>query len=362
MATKFLADPTVMEGGTPHPPGSLVARQSGHQRFMHADLSLPSRSALKPFVQERAIRSLAELCCTLVAFFAGLAVGVANPFGLGWLVAVPQGVVVTRLFILMHDHVHGAYLRRRPWASMLFSWVGLFTLSPVSVWRQSHGFHHRHTGWQRSAHVGSYPVWTVAKWRAASVRGRLVYRWMRHPGNAVLGVFTVFAYGMTLRPLLQRPRAHPDALAALVLHLGLFVSCAAFGALPGWVRVVLLPLAIASCIGAVLFYIQHNFPGVRYITSDRQAGPRVQLGCSSQLDAPRWTHIALANIGYHAVHHHYEVIPFYRLPEVYAAFPAFAATPRVRLGPASLRACYGLGLWDDNAQRMRTWQEVAALS
>ncbi len=329
---------------------------------MYVELSPPPRGALKPFVHEQAARSIAELCWTLAAFLAGVAIGAVNPLGLGWVVAVPQGLIVTRLFILMHDHVHGAYLRRRRWASLLFSGVGLFTLSPVSVWRQSHGFHHRHTGWQRSAHIGSYPVWTVAKWRAASRAARLGYRWIRHPGNAVLGVFTVFAYGMTLRPLLQRPRAHADAAAALALHLGLIGLCAAGGAIVGWTRVVLLPLAVASCLGAVLFYIQHNFPGVRYVTSDRQAGHRAQIGCSSQLDAPRWLHVLLANIGYHSVHHHYEVIPFYRLPDVYAAFPVFAATPRVRLSPAGLRACYALGLWDESAQKMRTWKEVSALS
>ena len=95
-------------------------------------------------------------------------------------------------------------------------------LTPLSVWQQSHQFHHRHTGMHRNAHIGSYPIWTLGKWRRSTFSERLAYRWQRHPGNALLGVVTVFGLNMVLRPFLARQSQHADAAAALLLHVLLF--------------------------------------------------------------------------------------------------------------------------------------------
>ena len=37
---------------------------------------------------------------------------------------------------------------------------GILTLSPSSIWRSSHNYHHKHNSKLRSAHIGSFPIMT----------------------------------------------------------------------------------------------------------------------------------------------------------------------------------------------------------
>lgn len=324
-------------------------------------MQLPSRKELKRYTQEDLHRSWRELLATVAvtATFSALAALLDNPAAN--LMALAAGFASVRLFVIFHDHVHGAFLRRSRFASAIFWWVGLILLSPLSVWRQSHTYHHRRTGLYRSAHIGSFPVWTTRQWRRSSVLEKIAYRWIRHPANALLGLVTVFCFGMVILPLMRRPRVHWDAAVCLMLHgsiLALALSCHAFWP---WFRAFFLPLALASFIGSVLFYVQHNFPSVIYQKQRARRGEPAPLECSSQLDLPAWGHTCLANIGYHAIHHYHEAIPFYRLPEVWKDFPGFHQGPLLKPSPSALRSCYGLAVWDERNQRMLTWKELEKL-
>lgn len=324
-------------------------------------MQLPSRKDLKPYAQEDVRRSKIELFATLASTLAAGALAALLSGPLAYLVAVLAGLAATRLFVLLHDHVHGAFLRKPRWAKLVFWWVGLLLVTPLSVWRQSHTYHHRRTGLYRSAQIGSFPVWTVQRWRRASLLEKSAYRYIRHPANAALGLFTVFAIGMVLSPLLRRPKAHWDAAACLMLHGSALTLALSWGAFLPWCRALLIPLGLAAFIGSVLFYVQHNFPGVAYQKQRARRGEPAPLNCTSHLQCPRWAHRWLANIGYHTIHHHHEAIPFYRLPEVWRDFPEFQQSPRVAPTPWALKACYALALWDDGQQRMLTWQELSRL-
>lgn len=321
-------------------------------------MQLPSRKDLKPYAQEDVRRSLIELTVTLTWTLGTAVLAAALDGPLAYLMTLLAGLGTTRVFVLFHDHVHGAFLRKARWAKRLFWGLGVVMLTPVSVWRQSHTYHHRRTGLHRSAQIGSFPVWTVPRWRRSSVLQKAAYRWIRHPLNAVLGLFTVFGLGMVLAPLLRQPRAHWDAAVSLAWHGAVLALALSADALGPWCRGLLLPLAIAAFIGSVLFYVQHNFPTVTYQKQREGRGTPAPVTCSSQLDCPRWLHVLLGNIGYHAIHHHHEAIPFYRLPEVWRNFPEFQLTPRLVPTPRTLLGCYGLALWDEDQQRMVTWKEL----
>jgi omega-6 fatty acid desaturase (delta-12 desaturase) len=60
----------------------------------------------------------------------------------------------------------------------------------------------------------------------------------------------------------------------------------------------------------------------------------------------------LANIGYHHIHHLNPLIPFYRLPEVYAAIPELRQAKTTSLWPWDVVRSLRLKVWDPVTQRM----------
>jgi len=66
-----------------------------------------------------------------------------------------------------------------------------------------------------------------------------------------------------------------------------------------------------------------------------------------------------ANIGYHHLHHLNSRIPFYRLPEVMAAFPELQSPKTTSLRPGEILRCLRLKVWDPEAQRMVGLAEIS---
>ena len=65
-----------------------------------------------------------------------------------------------------------------------------------------------------------------------------------------------------------------------------------------------------------------------------------------------------ANIGYHHIHHANSKIPFYRLPEVFKAFPEFQHPKTSSLMPKDIIKCLQLKVWDPDLGRMLTRSEL----
>ena len=64
------------------------------------------------------------------------------------------------------------------------------------------------------------------------------------------------------------------------------------------------------------------------------------------------------NIGYHHIHHLNVRIPFYRLPEAMEALPELQTPVVTTLGLSEMSNCFNSCLWDENAQRMVSYQEA----
>src|SRR5689334_7743048 len=103
--------------------------------------------ATLPYIREQPIRSWWYLISTATVFASALAVG-ALP--LPWFVRLAGGVLagmtLCRLFIIYHDHQHGAILRGSRLASFLMTMFGILSLNPPSTWNASHNYHHKHNG------------------------------------------------------------------------------------------------------------------------------------------------------------------------------------------------------------------------
>lgn len=263
-----------------------------------------------------------------------------------------SGLLIVRLFVIYHDQQHHAILPRSRLAE-LYMWIfGVWVLCPSSIWRSSHDYHHAHNSKLRSAYIGSYPVMTRDQYAASSRGERFKYLLMRHPLTMLFGYLFVFLVGMVIYPLFSAPRRHWDCLVALLLHLALG---AALVGLFGWLALALtliLPLCIASALGAYLFYAQHNFPAVVFKAKGGWTYEGAALESSSYLRTNPVMAWFTGNIGYHHIHHLNHRIPFYRLPEVFRAIPELQRAKTTTLWPAEIFRCLRLKVWCVETQRM----------
>jgi omega-6 fatty acid desaturase (delta-12 desaturase) len=266
--------------------------------------------------------------------------------------AVVAGLVTVRGFILYHDFMHGALLRGSKVGKAIMSVYGCLVLTPPSVWKQSHNYHHANNAKIIGSHVGSYPVLTIDMWRKATPSQRRWYRIARHPLTIVTGYLGIFLYGMCISGFLRRPAKNWDCLVALFMHIALAVTIGWFFGADVLLFAFILPLAVACATGAYLFYAQHNFEGMHLQPREKWSYTRAAIESSSYMKLGPIMNWFTGNIGYHHVHHLNPGIPFYRLKETMDAIPELQAAKVTTLWPRDIAACFRLKLWDPEREEM----------
>ena len=327
---------------------------------MHTSQALPGEhrmrarkeliEATRPFAKDAVLRSYSHLFLAL-AMVAGCAVIATRD---GWwplrlLASVGEGLLIVRIFIIYHDFMHGAVLRKSRIASAILHTFGVLVLTPPCVWRETHNYHHAHTAKIVGSGIGSFPMVTTAMWQKMPDAMRLRYRIARHPLTILFGYLTVFMWGFCIASFVRAPRKFWDAGIALLLNWALTSVIFVFAGPTTLVFSFLLPLMIACALGGYLFYAQHNFPGI--IVQPRETWSYVDaaLRSSSYMRMGRFMSYVTGNIGFHHVHHLNPSIPFYRLPEAMHAIPELHHPTTTSLSLKDVAACLSLKLWD--AQR-----------
>lgn len=311
--------------------------------------------ATKEYAHEVRWRSWWYLWSTLAVLGLLLAIVCTDtPWGLRLPVSVVLGLVIVRMFVLYHDHQHGAILRRSRLADAMMRLFGLVILSPSSGWKRSHDHHHAHNSRLPGPNVGSFPLMTVEEYRGAAWPRRLRYEFERHPLTMLLGYVFVFLVGMCVLPLLANPRRHFDAVLSMLCHGGLL---AWFGQdeIDDLCLAMLLPCAVASAVGAWLFYAQHNFPGARILRRANWSHVTAALDSSSYIRMHPVCCWLTGNIGYHHVHHLNSRIPFYRLPEAMDGLEELQSPVTISLRPRDVVACFRVNLWDPRSEQLVAW-------
>lgn len=315
--------------------------------------------ATKPFAVEDAAttwRLAASTLALLVLAFAG-AVYPGWPLPGRIAAAVLLGLVTVRWFIFYHDYLHSAIWTRSRLGKVLMHLSGFWFLAPVSVWRETHNYHHKNNAKLVGSAIGSFPTVTTGMWRGMNEKQRRAYRIARHPLTIFGGYFTVFIFGMCISAFL-RSRKHWQGPAALLLHFGGAAALSYFVDPWSGLLGVILPLFIASGLGTFLFYVQHNFPQAEFRSRRDWDYVHAALKSSSMFDMSPVMHWFTGNIGYHHVHHLNHRIPFYRLPEAMAAIPELQSPGRVSWRLSDIASCLRLRLWDPERGRMVGFDEV----
>src|SRR6185503_5861708 len=95
--------------------------------------------------------------------------------------SVFAGLLFLRLFVIYHDQQHHAILPHSRLAEYFMRIFGILALSPSSIWRSSHNYHHKHNSKLRSAHIGSFPIMTKTEFLKSTKGRRWKYLFVRHP-------------------------------------------------------------------------------------------------------------------------------------------------------------------------------------
>jgi acyl-lipid omega-6 desaturase (Delta-12 desaturase) len=317
--------------------------------------------ATRPFAIESVAQSWWHVFSTYTLLIAAMVgAGLAPWWPVRALLAVLSSLIMVRTFILYHDYMHGAILRKSRFAAILFYVYGCWALTPPNSWAQSHNYHHGHVGQITTEGVGAFPLITARMWREASRAERARYRATRHPLIVLFGYITIFAVSITLLPLLRSPSKHRDSALGLLLHGGLIAVLWAYSGFQTAFFVVLLPMTIASILGSYLFFAQHSFKHMIVMSKETWTFYRASLKSSSYMRLNRIMQWFTGNIGYHHVHHLNVRIPFYRLPEAMAAIPDLQSPITTSLAPQEIVDCFRASLWDEEHQRMVSYGEAAA--
>ena len=317
--------------------------------------------ATKPYANDNRARSWYYTLTTL--FLLGVTfAGALYPFHIVIRIAcsVLNALLLARMFIIYHDYLHKAILRRSVGANILFTFFGLYMLTPRSIWKRSHDHHHKHNSKLFTSSIGSFPIVTIEKFKRMSRAERTNYLFIRHPLTIAFGYIFAFLWGMSILSLVRSPTKHWDSALAIAFHFGLIVTV---GLTFGWLAAFLaifLPVFLAHALGSYLFYVQHNFPEAVYHDKEGWTYMGAAMDSTSFLNLSRVMHWFTGNIGYHHIHHANSRIPFYRLPEVFKAIPEFQNPKSSTLWPWDIYKCLSLKVWDPNAKRMLTMSELRA--
>ena len=344
-----------------HPATDSIAEEESDLPEHSADVRLGRDllQATRAFASESAARSWWHVGSTFALMITALTgAGLAGAWPLRTALGILGALLMVRAFITYHDFMHGAILRESRLASIFFHVYGVFALVPPRSWKKSHNYHHGHVGQISAVGIGSFPIITMQMWRQASTAERARYRIIRHPLTVLFGYVTVFAVSICLMPLLRDPRKHWDSVLSLLAHGGLIAVLWVFGGFDTAFFAVLLPMTLASTLGAYLFFAQHSFKRMIILSPEAWTFYRAALKSSSYMRLNRLMQWFTGNIGYHHLHHLATRVPNYRLRECFESHPRMQQAPRLTLR-SSLRSAR-LRLWDEQARRLVPFSALAA--
>jgi omega-6 fatty acid desaturase (delta-12 desaturase) len=321
------------------------------------------RVKLAPYARPHMGRSVLDLATSVVPY---LALSVAIWFALqesvllALVLAVPAAGFLLRTYIVFHDCAHGSFLPSKRANSGVGMTTGLLVYSNYQSWRHNHAVHHATAGDLDRRGTGDVPTLTVEEYNSAGRGKRMGYWLFRHPlVMFVLGPIWALVVSPRLVSKNMRPRMKRAVWltnVAVVLMVGGLVL------LIGWQDYLLTiwPAAwLAGAAGVFLFYVQHQFEDVYWVSADCWCYDDAALRGSSHLKLPKVLQFFTGNIGLHHVHHLSARIPNYNLQRAHDDHEVFHTVPTL-----TLRSAIGtvrLKLWDAESGRLVTFSEARAM-
>jgi omega-6 fatty acid desaturase (delta-12 desaturase) len=265
--------------------------------------------------------------------------------------AVLAGGFLVRAFIIFHDCGHGSFLASKRLNTILGYVTGILCFTPYHHWRWEHSVHHSTSGDLDRRGTGDVWTLTVQEYLESSRWKRFAYRLARNPFVLFL-IAPLFLFFIRERfpskDAAPRERWSVWGTDAAIVAIAVLMSLA-FG-FKTYVLLQIMVVAVASCAGVWLFYVQHQFEGVYWERNDNWDYVTAALKGSSFYKLPRVLQWFSGNIGFHHIHHLSPRIPNYYLPTCHDAEPLFQTVKPITLG-SSLKSL-NFRLWDEQQRQL----------
>jgi acyl-lipid omega-6 desaturase (Delta-12 desaturase) len=282
------------------------------------------------------------------------------PYAVTLLLALPAAGLLTRIFILFHDCVHGSFFASARANSILGYITGTLVFTPLEDWRFIHLRHHASYANLDARGVGDITTLTVTEYVKSSWSKRLRYRLYRNP--LVLFVAGPLFYFLVRQRWPSRAvskKARRSVLLTNVLVAATALTVAWAIGLKTYLMIQLPILWFGGAGGIWLFYVQHQFDGVYWARKEAWDPLRAAVDGSSFYALPAVLRWFSGNIGFHFIHHLRSRIPNYHLKPCYDAIPELHAKEplTIRKSLASPR----LKLWDESRQKLVGFSALRSL-
>jgi acyl-lipid omega-6 desaturase (Delta-12 desaturase) len=296
-------------------------------------------------------RAVRQLLNTLVPYGAlwALMVWMVNSGVSYWLllplIALGSGLLL-RIFVLFHDCCHCSFFTTR-WANRTVGYVmGVLAFTPYDYWRHCHNMHHATAGDLDRRGIGDVWTMTVSEYETAPTWRRVYYRLFRHPIFLFgLGPPVMFLVSHRIPPRKASRRERVGVLLNDAGLLAIVLAASATIGLPTYLLIQLPMMAIASCFGVWLFFIQHQVEDIYWARHEEWDPLQAAFVGSTYYKLPRVMEWFSASIGLHHIHHLRPRIPNYNLRRCFEELPAMQQVETLTFIP-SLKSI-ALSLWDE---------------
>lgn len=275
------------------------------------------------------------------------------------LVAILNGFILGRIFIIQHDCGHQSFLRKRLANNIVGTICSVCTLIPYKYWAKNHDFHHAHNGKLEYNGIGDIECLTTDDFAKLNWKQKLYYRIYRNP----LYLFTIggFVYVVLYNrfAFLNDDYFKKVKKSVLISNLIFITIYTCFALLLGPVKFLTIQFINLFFFGTYalwFFYIQHQY---EYIFKSKKEDWNYVIAAikgSTYYKLPRIGHWLTGNIGYHHIHHLSPAIPNYYLCKANRENPIFEKHTNTLTFWQSLKTI-NANLWDAQLQKMISFRE-----
>lgn len=279
-----------------------------------------------------------------------------------WLVvavAIFNGFLLGRIFIVQHDCGHSSFTRSKLANDIIGTVCSACTIIPYKYWAKSHDYHHAHNGQLEVSDIGDVEVKTTEEYDRLKFLPKLWYRIYRSP----LYLFTIggFIYvAVYNRFAILKSEYFKNVRASVTWsNLGFVVLYTILAFVLGPKKFLLVQFINIFFFGTYalwFFYIQHQYEIIYKSGKENWDYVLSAIKGSTFYDLPPIGHWLTGNIGYHHIHHLSPAIPNYNLKSCFYENPAFIKHANRLTLWESFKTVYA-NLWDEAAQKMVSFSE-----
>lgn len=275
------------------------------------------------------------------------------------IVALLNGFILSRIFIIQHDCGHSSFTKYKTMNEIVGTVCSVCTLIPYRYWARNHNFHHAHNGQLEVSDIGDIEVFTTDQYASANWKQKIYYRIYRNPlylftiGGFIYVVFyNRFAFANTD----YFKNVKKSVNVSNILFILVYALLAYIFGVERFLVVQFTNLTFFGIYALWFFYIQHQYEHIFKAKKEEWNYVVAAIKGSTYYKLPRVFHWLSGNIGYHHIHHLSPAIPNYNLRKCHQENPVFLKHTNTITFWQSLKTLRS-NLWDEQQNKMISFSE-----